>query len=146
TAIGSSRLPIGSVEQIVCERMAAVDLRDKLAVLDQLAADALVIERLLGDVRSVSAAGVSKEQPTWRNLTVHFAGAGALVARWTLAPLRDVAGMRVTLVDSAETVSLWLPDEPDATEHSVPDLGVHLPNAAFDAVQAVSDDEFLEQV
>jgi hypothetical protein len=145
-AVDANDLPLGAVSQVVCERTASADLRDKLAVLDQLAGDALVIGQLLTDVRSVSAAGVSKEQPTWRNLTVHFASAGSLIARWSIAPQRDAAGIRVTLVGNAESMSIWLPDEPQEGEPSALDVWPRDEIATAEVREAASADGFLERV
>ena len=60
-AVRSNATELGSFEQCLCERFAGADQRTQEHVLAHVARDALIVRRLLGDISSVSASGVSED-------------------------------------------------------------------------------------
>jgi hypothetical protein len=108
-ALRSDTSPIGNIEQVVWDRYATSDQRQRDAVLDHLARDVLVILRLLGDISAVSATGAPVDVPQWGNLSVHLTGPAETVARWSIGPQREGDGARLTLIGSTQSVSAWIP-------------------------------------
>jgi hypothetical protein len=140
-SVRSDSSSIGQLEQIVWERFASGDQRQRSAVLDHLARDVLVLRRLLRDVSAVSATGAQVDQPQWGNLSVHFTGPAEVVARWSIGPLRDSEGARLTLIGASQSVSVWVPSVGHDIRLSLPLAG--LPDAAESVRPA---EEFLQRL
>lgn len=105
---------LGRIEQFVWERFAASDQRDAVSVLAHIARDVLVIRRLVGEINLVSASGATDEGRPLANLTVHLTAANGRITRWSMNPVRDAAGIRLTVVGSSDSRSVWIPDGPTA--------------------------------
>jgi hypothetical protein len=110
---------IGRVEQVLFERQ-QVD-RSRSAVLVQLARDVSILRSLLGEVRSVSATGPApalgrdplgpkpRELPSLANLSVHLGGNWEPAVRWSISPVAEQEGARLTLVGTRGKATLHMP-------------------------------------
>ena len=89
------------VQQLVLQRYADASARSEEQVLRQVAQDVLVLRRMMGDVKSVSATAGAIDRNPYGNLAVHLMGEdnAGLVARWSMGPI------------SARPQSVWQPRE-----------------------------------
>lgn len=93
----------GNLEQVIFERCLSV--RGRNAVLQQFGRDVWPIRRLLGNIPSVSAAGVS-DGLSLANLTVHCTGDNDLSARWSVMPAGPDHDSTLTVVGVRGTAVL----------------------------------------
>ena len=102
--------PIGAVEQLTFERFQAD--RSDPAVRHQLAQDAMLLRRMLGKFHRVGAMP-AKEVSSLSNLSVQLTGESQAVARWSVGPVVEQSGAKVTLVGGQGRIELQLPDDGD---------------------------------
>jgi hypothetical protein len=117
--VGGEQGRIGKIEQVLFERQ-QVD-RTRSAVLVQLARDVAILRSLLGEIRSVSATGPAaahgrdplgprpKELPSLANLSVHLGGDWEPSVRWSISPVVDQEGARLTFVGERGKAILNMP-------------------------------------
>lgn len=110
---------LGKIEQVLFEREQTD--RSRPAVLGQLARDVAILRSFLGDVRSISASGPApalgrdplgpkpKELPSLSNLSVHLGGAWEPAVRWSVSPIVDREGAKLTLVGQKGKAVLRIP-------------------------------------
>ena len=103
------------VEQIVFERFA--NDRQNSVVMNAFATDAILLRELMGDLQQVGAMGGTKEQPDYSNLAVNMTSKSKQVARWSISPVDEFQGARITAVDNSGRHVLTIPD--DSTEFSL---------------------------
>lgn len=111
--------PVGPIEQILLERQQAD--RSRAAVLVQLARDAALVRRLVGDIRAVSASGPPREAgrdplgpkpttlPPLANLSVTLGGQLETPVRWSIGPVADAEGGQLVLVGDRGRAVLSMP-------------------------------------
>ncbi|HUE72521.1 MAG TPA: hypothetical protein VMP01_16675 [Pirellulaceae bacterium] len=111
--------PLGEIEQITLERQ--LSDRSRAAVLTQFARDASLLRRLVGTIRQVSASGPAGSEyqdplaartripPSLANLSVHISGGRPFSARWSVGPIDDLAGGKLTLIGSRGRAMLRMP-------------------------------------
>jgi predicted dehydrogenase len=104
---------IGELQQIVLER--SQQLTEKPAVSQAFMKDVEWIRVLLGDIKKVSGMGPQHDQPQWANLSVQMETVSEIVARWSLTPINEQAGLRLQLLGSKGTATLEIPDANDWT-------------------------------
>jgi hypothetical protein len=112
--------PVGPIEQILLERQQGD--RSRGAVLVQLARDAAIVRRLVGDIRAVSASGPPREAgrdplgpkptalPPLANLSVTIGGQLETPVRWSIGPVVDTEGGRLVLVGQRGRCVLHMPE------------------------------------
>ena len=117
--VGGEQSRIGRVEQVLFERQQAD--RSRPAVLLQLARDVAIVRSLLGEIRSVSATGPApaigrdplgpkpKELPSLANLSVHLGGDWRPSVRWSMSPVVEQEGAKLTLVGERGKAVLQMP-------------------------------------
>ena len=87
----------GPLEQVDWQRGTTVQLHDRQLIINTLAADCLILRRILGEVTSVSATGATQSGQQLGQLSVFLTGAGERTARWTLNPGPQPSGARLTV-------------------------------------------------
>lgn len=107
----SNDAALGQVEQLVWDRQSTA--RDRRSVLEVFTRDAEILRDLLGGVTHVSAMGSSDTDAGFANLGVHLTGQANRLARWSIGPVQDQAGAKLTLVGSGGSAVLQMPDEGD---------------------------------
>lgn len=108
---------IGEISQVVFERTLAD--RSRGAVEAQFARDSAVVRALCGDLTSISAMGPPGDATAvYANLGVQLAGPGGRLVRWSVGPVEQSAGARLTLVgaEGKATLQLPAPGEPSELE------------------------------
>ena len=117
--VGGEQSRIGRVEQVLFERQQTD--RSRPAVLLQLARDVAIVRSLLGEIRSVSATGPApaigrdplgpkpKELPSLANLSVHLGGDWQPSVRWSMSPVVEQEGAKLTLVGERGKAVLQMP-------------------------------------
>ncbi|MFC1759812.1 hypothetical protein ACFL2H_13770 [Planctomycetota bacterium] len=109
-AVRESDDSIGTVEQIVVTRCSTN--RDRQTVLRLLAEDSMLITEMIGDVKTVSAAGATGEDNTnLANLSVTFVGDAAAGARWSIEPAGHFDGVKLSAIANRGKTSLILPED-----------------------------------
>ncbi len=115
----SGASPVGPIEQILLERQQGE--RSRGSVLLQLARDAAIVRRLVGDIRAVSASGPPREAgrdplgpkpttlPPLANLSVTLGGQIETPVRWSIGPVVDHEGGRLILVGQRGRCVLHMP-------------------------------------
>ena len=101
--------PIGKIEQLVWERQA--NERGRARVLRDFSRDACVLRDLLVNVSKVAAMGGSGEDDALANLGVHLTGNSDRLARWSIGPVTEVAGAKLTVIGANQTATLLMPDD-----------------------------------
>ncbi|MCP4192896.1 MAG: hypothetical protein GY768_19965 [Planctomycetaceae bacterium] len=105
----SESSPLGKIEQLVWERQAGN--RDRADVLHAFSRDACVLRDLLVNVSRVAAMGGSTNDDALANLGVHLTGDSDRLARWSIGPVSQAAGAKVTVIGSHQTACLSMPDK-----------------------------------
>jgi myo-inositol 2-dehydrogenase/D-chiro-inositol 1-dehydrogenase len=100
-----------SLEQVIFERF--MPERNRETVLRQFARDADLLQFVAGDATKLHALGSSGTMSTgpYGNLAVQMTCDDGLLCRWTVAPVEDQPGGRLTLVLSNSKTTLWMPDD-----------------------------------
>ena len=88
--------PIGAAEQALFERWLLA--RDQAAVLRQFACDVDLIRSTCGDVTRLAALGAPDQPETYANLGVQMTIAEGPALRWSVGPVDDEAGARLTVI------------------------------------------------
>ncbi len=141
--LASGRL--GPLEQLVCERF--MPSRTRAAVLWHFMEDVALVRQFLGDVTKVGAMASATGEAGFANLGVQLTGPSGVLARWSVAPVDDQPGARLTLVGSQgkltlrmpEGQSVWHVEGPDAAGSPRRFDGAATPGIAIDGfVQAVT--------
>jgi myo-inositol 2-dehydrogenase/D-chiro-inositol 1-dehydrogenase len=109
--------PLGSVEQMIVDRT-LVERREG-AVLRQFAADVDLVSLLCGEMNKVSAMAPAGDN-AYQSLGVQLSGPGPALARWSVSPVDDVPGARITLLTRRGKTSLWMPAESDQWRLELP--------------------------
>ncbi|MFO0903453.1 MAG: hypothetical protein U0939_10655 [Pirellulales bacterium] len=105
----ADRSPIGAIDQVVIER--ALSKRERSDVIFQLTRDVELVRTLIGSVSKVSAMGPAADAEAWGNLSVQLAGAGAVLARWSVEPTSAAISARLTLVGARGRAVLTMPED-----------------------------------
>jgi predicted dehydrogenase len=100
--------PLGTVETIDMTRRLAD--RSRESVLRHLARDADLVRVLVGDPQRLSTLGGAGSDAVWATLAVGLTGPAAVPARWQVAR-GEPAGLSITVVGSAGTCTVTIPDE-----------------------------------
>ena len=101
---------LGEVEQLIVDRMLAE--RREEAVLRQFAVDVDLMQLLCGPMNKVSAMAAASDNP-FASLGVQLSGSGPALARWSVSPVEEQPGAKVTLLASRGKATLWMPAEQD---------------------------------
>jgi len=101
--------PVGLFDHASFERWAVE--RDQTATLAHFARDVALIRRTCGDVTRIGALGSADEPTAYANLAVQLAGAAAVPTRWSIGPVDEQPGGRLTLFGQRGRVVLQLPDD-----------------------------------
>ena len=99
---------IGRIEQVTLDR--EMEDRQPQTVLAQLARDAGILHPLLGRIERVSAMGGDQSRQ-FTNLTVTLSGQEGRIARWTVHPATERPRARLTVVGTAGSSRLEMPQE-----------------------------------
>ncbi|HEV3024124.1 MAG TPA: hypothetical protein VGX76_16725, partial [Pirellulales bacterium] len=99
--------PIGAAEQAIFERWPLA--RDRTAVIRQFARDVDLVRCACGDVTRLAALGVPDQPETYANLGVQMTVADGLAVRWSVGPVDDGAGARLTVIGSRGKAILHMP-------------------------------------
>ncbi len=129
-ALASGRL--GPLEQLVCERF--VPARTRATVLWHFMEDVALVRQFLGDVTKVGAMASAAGEAGFANLGVQLTGPSGVLARWSVAPVDDQPGARLTLVGSNGKVTLRMPAGDDVWHVEGPDAAQ--PPRRFDGAAA----------
>ncbi|MDG2385575.1 MAG: hypothetical protein P8N76_28155 [Pirellulaceae bacterium] len=105
---GAESSPLGKIEQLVWERQA--NHRDRSSVLHAFSRDACVLRDLLVNVSRLAAMGGSDDDNALANLGVHLTGDSDRLARWSIGPISQAAGAKLTVIGSQQTASLIMPE------------------------------------
>lgn len=100
---------IGPVEQLSLEREMAN--RSEIAVRRQLACDVDLAQIFTGELNQVSALGSAPGERAYSNLGVQWAGPAGAVVRWTVGPVVERPGGRLTLTGRAGKLTIDMPDD-----------------------------------
>ena len=95
---------LGSIEQIIWNRQAVT--RDRKTVLDMFTHDAIVLRDLLGNVTQVAAMVSSDSESGFANLGVQLTGSDDRLARWSIGPVQEHSGAKLTVVGSTGSAVL----------------------------------------
>lgn len=109
----ASDLAIGPVEQLSLEREMAD--RSQTAVRRQLARDVDLVQVFAGELNQVSALAPAEGERAYANLSVQWAGPAGAVARWSVGPVMQRSGGRLSLVGRAGKLVIEMPDQGDWT-------------------------------
>ncbi|MBN02037.1 MAG: hypothetical protein CMJ77_23270 [Planctomycetaceae bacterium] len=102
---------LGNIEQIIWNRQAVT--RDRKTVLDTFTHDAIVLRDLLGNVTRIAAMVSSDSDSGFANLGVQLTGSDEQLARWSIGPVQEHSGAKLTVVGSTGSAVLaMLPNEP----------------------------------
>ncbi len=116
--------PLGQTDHVSFDRH-IVD-RQRAAVLTQFGQDVRILRRLLGDITSVNAVGVTRNDGSWSSLTVHFTSESGRSASWSIAAPGGVTETRVNLSGSLATATLVISGSPgDETWELRDSVGYH---------------------
>ncbi|MBB73634.1 MAG: hypothetical protein CMJ75_03865 [Planctomycetaceae bacterium] len=99
---------IGRLEQVTLDR--EMEDRHPRSVLNQLVRDAGVLHPLLGRIERVSAMGGDHGRQL-TNLTVTLSGQDGRIARWTVHPAPAGSRARLTVIGTAGSCGLEMPQE-----------------------------------
>jgi predicted dehydrogenase len=103
---------VGAVEQVLFERF--LPDRNREIVLRQFARDADLLQFVAGDATKLHALGSvsgSTAAGPYANLAVQLTCENGLVGRWTVSPVEDQPGARVTLVGAKGKAILSMPQQ-----------------------------------
>ena len=100
--------PLGVVGQATFER--TMNDRTKSAVLAQFACDVDLIRHVGGDVTRLGAMGSLGDPATYANLGVQMSGPSSAAIRWSVGPVEDAPGGRLTVVGDRGKAVLQMPD------------------------------------
>ena len=109
SASAGATAPVGAFDHASFERW-AVD-RERSASLAHFARDVDLIRRTCGDVTRIGALGSADQPSAYANLAVQLAGAGAVPTRWSIGPVDEESGARLTLYGERGRVVLHMPDD-----------------------------------
>lgn len=104
---------IGPVEQLALER--EMSDRSQTAVRRQLARDVDLAQIFAGELNQVSALAPAAGERAYANLSVQWAGPAGAVVRWSVGPVLQRSGGRLTLVGRAGKLVIEMPDQGDWT-------------------------------
>ncbi|HEU5089681.1 MAG TPA: hypothetical protein VFT99_19635, partial [Roseiflexaceae bacterium] len=104
----SADAQLGQLEQLIVDRMLAE--RREEAVLRQFAVDVDLVQLLCGPMNKVSAMAAASDNQ-FASLGVQLSGAGPALARWSVSPVEDQPGAKITLLASRGKATLWMPAE-----------------------------------
>ncbi len=99
---------IGAIQHATFERWAAD--REPAATLAHFARDVDLIRRTCGDVTRIGALGSADEPAAYANLAVQLAGASAVPTRWSIGPVDDQSGARLTMFGERGRAVVQMPD------------------------------------
>lgn len=102
---------LGKLEQVVCER--AMTERTEQRVVSRFVHDADLLRNLAGELTKVGAmTPIAKDNPNqYANLGIQMSGPSNVLARWSVGPVEDRSGARLTLLGSEGKATLWMPDD-----------------------------------
>ena len=120
--IGDAGPPSAEIEQLVFERRMAD--RRKSAVLRQFARDVLLIRRLCGELNKVSAMAPPSEAARYSNLGVQLTGQSGALVRWSVGPVEETAGARITLIGPEGKRVLHMPESGPVREETFTAAGM----------------------
>jgi myo-inositol 2-dehydrogenase/D-chiro-inositol 1-dehydrogenase len=113
----STEAPLGAVEQVIVDRL--LDDRREETVLRQFAADIDLVRLLCGEMHKVSAMAPTNDN-WYASLGVQLSGTGPTLARWSVSPVDDAPGARMTLLTTRGKATLWMPAEHQMWQLSLP--------------------------
>jgi predicted dehydrogenase len=96
--------PIGKVEQLSVERCLPEPTKEH--VERQFARDVDVVRAVAGDLTRLGAMAADREAPGYAGLGVQMSGPQGIAARWSVVPIHDAAGAKITLTGSRGRVAL----------------------------------------
>ncbi len=99
--------PIGAVGQAMFERWLLA--RDQTAVLRQFTCDVDLIRATCGDVTRLAALGAPDQPETYANLGAQMTVADGPAVRWSVGPVDDAAGARLTVIGARGKAILHMP-------------------------------------
>jgi predicted dehydrogenase len=109
----------GHLEQVVFERQLAERTRE--SVLAHFVRDVEVAQLLCGDLTKVGAMASSGTmasqgaEPDYRNLGIQMSGPREILVRWSVRPVDHEPGVTCSVVGSAASAKLMMPDAAAAT-------------------------------
>lgn len=99
---------LGRIEQIVFERQLAD--RSKQQVLEHFARDAELAKALAGELTKVGALAMPGAESDYAALGIQMSGQSAVVVRWSVRPVEDSPGLRMTVLGAGASAVLVAPD------------------------------------
>ncbi len=95
----------GAIDEVAVERFTSDRSREN--ILWQLARDAYMLRTINGEINKVT--GIRPGE-TWTNFSVNAAGPGEVLSRWSVLPVEDAPGARVSIRGRGGTLKLDAPD------------------------------------
>jgi hypothetical protein len=86
----------------------------------QFAQDAFFIRTILGEVTRLGAMGPIASDKALSNLSVHMSTSNGVLARWSLGPMENGSGGRLTLLGSSGKATIDVPDDGQAWLCDIP--------------------------
>ncbi|MBL8799240.1 MAG: hypothetical protein JNM56_35465, partial [Planctomycetia bacterium] len=100
---------LGPVEQLALERQ--MPDRTENSVWRQLARDVDLAQVFAGELNQVSALAPAEAERAYANLGVQWTGPAGVVVRWTVGPVVDRPGGKLTLLGRGGRLVIDMPDE-----------------------------------
>jgi predicted dehydrogenase len=100
---------LGRVEQIVFDRQ--LQQRTKEQVLEHFVRDAELARLLAGDLTKVGAMALPGSEADYSALGIQMSGPGGIVVRWSVRPVEDLPGVRVTVRGASGSAMLTAGDD-----------------------------------
>ena len=100
--------PIGAVGQAIFER--ATHDRDKRSVLTHFARDVDLIRFACCDPRRLAALGELDHPETYANLGVQMSAENGMGVRWSVGPVEEAEGGRLTMIGAGGKAVLHMPE------------------------------------
>lgn len=100
---------IGPVEQLLIERQ--MTDRTQVEVQRQFARDVDLAQGFVGELSQVSALAPASAERAYANLGVQLAGPSGVPVRWTVGPVVESPGGRLTLLGPQGKLTIDMPDE-----------------------------------
>lgn len=100
---------LGRLEQIVVERTLAERTRQYVAA--QFAVDMDLVRSLCGDLNKIGAMASGAGDERYANLGVQLSGPANVLVRWSVGPVEQAAGARMTLVTAGGKATLTMPQD-----------------------------------
>lgn len=105
--VGSEESDIGPIEQVVVERFAQD--RERAPVLNAFSCDAVLFAELIGPIRQVGAMSTDQGNLGFANLSVNLTGKSLKSGRWSISPVDDFSGSRLTVIGLHGKAELEMP-------------------------------------